>query len=132
MRLEVPHAGLQQLGLAGRALSAIRYRFFLFAGLLPYLLGAAWAYGQQRAFVPGRFALGLLGVFFAIVGVECFNEYFDSRLGTDRVFNPDDEPPISNAVLYAGSAAFACAAGCGVVLLAEGGWPIALCAAFGG
>lgn len=128
---DIPHAGLQRLGLAGKALSAIRYRFFLFAGLLPYLLGAAWAYGQQGAFDAGRFGLGLLGVFFAIVGVECFNEYFDSRLGTDRVFNPDDEPPISDAVLYAGSAAFACAAGCGVVLLLQVSWPIAVCALWG-
>ena len=28
-----------------RVLTLVRYRFFLFAGLLPYLLGAAWAYG---------------------------------------------------------------------------------------
>jgi 1,4-dihydroxy-2-naphthoate octaprenyltransferase len=132
LRAEVPHAGLQAWGLAGRALSAIRYRFFLFAGLIPYLLGAAWAYGRQGAFDAGRFALGLLGVFFAIVGVECFNEYFDSRLGTDRVFNPNDEPPVRDAVLYAGCAAFACAAATGALLLARAGWPVAVCAAFGG
>jgi 1,4-dihydroxy-2-naphthoate octaprenyltransferase len=132
MRVEIPHAGLQRLGLAGKALSAIRYRFFLFAGLIPYLLGAAWAYGQAHAFDPARFALGLLGVFFAIVGVECFNEYFDSRLGTDRVFNPNDEPPVSDVVLYAGCAAFACAAAMGAWLLVHGGWPVAACAAVGG
>ena len=26
-----------------RVFSMVRYRFFLYAGLLPYLLGAAWA-----------------------------------------------------------------------------------------
>ena len=37
----------------------------------------------------------------AVVGVEAFNEYFDSRMGTDRVFNPADLPPMSDAVLLA-------------------------------
>ena len=27
-----------------RVFAVVRYRFFLYAGLLPYLLGAAWAY----------------------------------------------------------------------------------------
>ena len=27
--------------------SMVRYRFFLYAGLLPYLLGAAWAWGPD-------------------------------------------------------------------------------------
>ena len=30
--------------------SLVRYRFFLYAGLLPYLLGAAWAYSVAGAF----------------------------------------------------------------------------------
>ena len=30
--------------------SLVRYRFFLYAGLLPYLLGAAWAYAVAGAF----------------------------------------------------------------------------------
>jgi hypothetical protein len=33
-----------------RILSMVRYRFFLYAGLLPYLLGAAWAYGVVGVF----------------------------------------------------------------------------------
>jgi len=28
----------------------VRYRFFLYAGLLPYLLGAAWAYARGGNF----------------------------------------------------------------------------------
>ena len=38
---------------------------------------------------------GLGGVVLAVIGVEAFNEYFDSRMGTDRVFNPADLPPMS-------------------------------------
>src|SRR5262252_4965024 len=74
--------------------SMVRYRFFLYAGLLPYLLGAAWAYA-------------IAGVVLAVVGVEAFNEYFDSRMGTDRVFNPADLPPMGDGVLWLGVAAFA-------------------------
>ena len=33
-----------------RVCALVRYRFFLYAGLLPYLLGAAWAYALADAF----------------------------------------------------------------------------------
>ena len=80
----------------------VRYRFFLYAGLLPYLLGAAWAYAVAGAFDAPVFWSGLAGVVLAVIGVEAFNEYFDSRMGTDRVFNPADLPPMSDAVLWLG------------------------------
>ncbi len=115
-----------------RILGAIRYRFFLFAGLIPYFLGAAWARGVEGAFDGRNFALGLVGVFFALVGVESFNEYFDSRLGTDRVFNPSDEDPIGDWVLWLGWTGFASAAACGVLLALRVGWPVAACMAMGG
>ena len=35
-----------------RVCALVRYRFFLYAGLLPYLLGAAWAYALADD--PGR------------------------------------------------------------------------------
>jgi len=35
-----------------RVVTLVRYRFFLYAGLLPYLLGAAWAYAVAREFDP--------------------------------------------------------------------------------
>jgi len=112
--------------------SLVRYRFFLFAGLLPYLLGAAWAWGMEGAFRPGIFWLGFCGIFLSVVGVEAFNEYFDSRMGTDRVFNPDDEDPIPDWVLWLGLAAFAAAAGMGIYLAKSGGWPILLYTFLGG
>ena len=84
------------------------------------------------AFDAPVFWSGLAGVVLAVVGVEAFNEYFDSRMGTDRVFNPADLPPMSDAVLWLGVAAFACALAVGVYLTVRGGWPILAFALLGG
>jgi 1,4-dihydroxy-2-naphthoate polyprenyltransferase len=110
----------------------VRYRFFLYAGLLPYLLGAAWAYATTGTLDVPIFWSGLGGVVLAVIGVEAFNEYFDSRMGTDRIFNPDDLPPVSDAVLWIGTAAFAGALAVGVYLTVRGGWPILVFALLGG
>jgi 1,4-dihydroxy-2-naphthoate octaprenyltransferase len=112
--------------------SLVRYRFFLYAGLLPYLLGAAWAYAMAGAFDAPVFWSGLAGVVLAVVGVESFNEYFDDRMGTDRVFNPDDAPPMSDWVLWLGIGAFAGAFAVGVYLTYRVGWPILAFAVLGG
>jgi 1,4-dihydroxy-2-naphthoate octaprenyltransferase len=113
-------------------LSLVRYRFFLYAGLLPYVLGAAWAYGMAGAFDAAVFWSGLGGIALAVVGVESFNEYFDDRMGTDRVFNPEDVAPMSAWVLWLGVAAFACALAVGVYLTLRAGWPILAFAVLGG
>ncbi len=118
----------RMLRIAGR----IRYRFFLYAGLMPYLLGSAWAYGMAREFHPGVFWAGLGGVALAVVGVEAFNEYFDSRLGTDRVFDPADAPPMSAGVFWIGAAAFAGALAVGVHLSLRYGAPVLAFAGLGG
>ena len=115
-----------------RVCSLVRYRFFLYAGLLPYLLGAAWAYALADAFDGTIFLSGLAGVVLAVVGVEAFNEYFDSRMGTDRVFNPADLPPMTDAVLWLGIAAFAGALAVGIHLTLLRGWPILAFALLGG
>jgi 1,4-dihydroxy-2-naphthoate polyprenyltransferase len=112
--------------------SFVRYRFFLYAGLLPYLLGAAWAYAIVGMFDAPVFWSGLGGVVLAVVGVEAFNEYFDSQMGTDRVFNPDELPPMSGWVMWLGVAAFAGALGVGIYLTYRGGWPILAFAVLGG
>jgi 1,4-dihydroxy-2-naphthoate octaprenyltransferase len=112
--------------------SFVRYRFFLYAGLLPYLLGAAWAYAMAGAFDAPLFWSGLGGIVLAVIGVEAFNEYFDSQMGTDRVFNPDDLPPMSAAVLWLGVAAFVGALIVGVYLTYRVGWPIFAFAVLGG
>jgi 1,4-dihydroxy-2-naphthoate polyprenyltransferase len=113
-------------------LSLVRYRFFLYAGLLPYLLGAAWAFAVEGAFNGLVFWSGLAGVVLSVVGVEAFNEYFDDRMGTDRVFNPDDLPPMSAWVLWLGVAGFAGALAVGVYLTYHSGWPILAFAILGG
>jgi 1,4-dihydroxy-2-naphthoate polyprenyltransferase len=112
--------------------SMVRYRFFLYAGLLPYLLGSAWAYAATGPLDAGIFFSGLGGVVLSVIGVEAFNEYFDSRMGTDRVFNPDDLPPMSSWVLWLGIGAFAAALAVGVYLTLRGGWPIFAFALAGG
>jgi 1,4-dihydroxy-2-naphthoate octaprenyltransferase len=115
-----------------RVLSLVRYRFFLYAGLLPYLLGAAFAYRDTGHFDLRLFLSGLLGIIFAVVGVEAFNEYFDDRMGTDRVFNPQDVPPMSNLVLWIGVVGFVGALGFGVDLALHAGWPVLAFAGLGG
>ncbi len=110
----------------------IRYRFFLFAGLLPYLLGASWAYARAGAFDATLFWAGFGGIVLAVVGVETFNEYFDSREGTDRVFNPADLPPVPARVFWLGVVAFAGALAVGVFLAIHAGWPILGFALLGG
>jgi len=115
-----------------RVVGLVRYRFFLYAGLLPYLLGAAWAYAVAGRFDAPLFWSGFFGVVLAVVGVEAFNEYFDARMGTDRVFNPVDLPPISMAVFWIGVVAFASALAVGVYLTMRIGWPILAFALLGG
>ena len=126
-----PHAPSEQ-PLILKVASVVRYRFFLYAGLLPYLLGAAWAYGVEKTFRPGVFWLGLLGIFLSVVGVESFNEYFDAKMGTDRVFNPSDDEHIPEWMFWVGVAAFAAAASIGFALAWDGGWPIVLYTLLGG
>jgi 1,4-dihydroxy-2-naphthoate octaprenyltransferase len=112
--------------------SLVRYRFFLYAGLLPYLLGAAWAWAVAGTFDAAVFWTGLSGVVLAVIGVEAFNEYFDARMGTDRVFNPADLPPISDGVFWCGVVAFAAALVVGLYLAVHIGWPIIAFAVLGG
>lgn len=129
--LKAPHAPAEQ-PLVLKVASIVRYRFFLYAGLLPYLLGAAWARGVEGTFRPGVFWLGLLGIFLSVVGVESFNEYFDAKMGTDRVFNPDADEHIPEWMFQLGVAAFALAASIGFFLAWSGGWPIVAYTLLGG
>ena len=55
------------------------------------------------SFDAAMFWSGLGGVVFAVIGVEAYNEYFDARMGTDRVFNPQDVPPVTDAVFWIGT-----------------------------
>ena len=110
----------------------MRYRFFLYAGLMPYLLGAAWAYAIGGTLDAAMFWSGLGGVVLAVIGVEAFNDYFDARLGTDRVFDPEGGAPVPDAVFWVGVVAFAGALGVGIYLTSRIGWPILAFALAGG
>ena len=125
-----PHAPAEQTFVM-KVASVVRYRFFLYAGLLPYFLGGAWAYGIEKTFNLPVFCLGLFGIFLSVVGVESFNEYFDAKMGTDRVFNPDAEEDIPEWMFTLGVGAFAVAA-IGFYLAWEGDWPIVLYTLLGG
>ncbi len=127
-----PRAGESSWRVLWRIASLVRYRFFLSAGLLPYLLGATWAYAMAGAFDAPLFWSGLGGVVLAVVGVECFNEYFDAQMGTDRIFNPADVPPVTRAVFWIGTLAFLGALGVGAYLAWRLGWPILAFALLGG
>ncbi|MFQ5951813.1 MAG: prenyltransferase [Candidatus Omnitrophota bacterium] len=83
----------------------IRYRFLLIAGLLPYCLGSAVAFYFRGEFSPFLFLVGLAGLFFVLVGVEAFNEFFDWQLGTDRVFQVDPKP-VTKSTFFVGIVAF--------------------------
>ena len=115
-----------------RVFALVRYRFFLYAGLMPYLLGAAWAYAIAGEFDAPLFWSGFGGVVLSVIGVEAFNEYFDAQMGTDRVFNPADLPPVARMVFWIGTAAFAAAFAVGAYLAWRLGWPILAFAVAGG
>jgi 1,4-dihydroxy-2-naphthoate octaprenyltransferase len=68
----------------------IRYRFFLFAGILPYFLGQAVAFNAQGRIDYYHFGWGFTGVFLVLISVELFNEYFDAKEGGDRIFSQQD------------------------------------------
>ncbi len=88
-----------------RLIRLVRYRFLLVAGLLPYGLGAAVAFHSQGQFNLFLFLIGLTGLLFVLIGVEAFNEFFDWRMGTDRVFQLNPKP-VTNRTFLVGIVAF--------------------------
>ncbi|MCL5674171.1 MAG: prenyltransferase [Candidatus Omnitrophica bacterium] len=114
----------------GRIVSLIRYRFFLWAGLLPYLLGQSLAFHTKGLIIKNYFWLGLLGIFFTLVGVELFNEYFDSQSGGDRVFSLEKKE-IPRYFFRLGVFVFMLASFIGIYLSFQVGWPVILFILFG-
>lgn len=108
----------------------VRYRFFIFAGLLPYLLGATVAYRSTKAFDPFYFLVGFLGVIFILITVETFNEYFDSKMGSDRVFS-NSQLKVSGYVLCIGLICLFFAFAIGWYLTMARGWLIIIFAVLG-
>ena len=108
----------------------IRYRFFLFAGLLPYFLGQAVAFNRLGTFSQLFFWWGLAGVLLVLVAVELFNEYFDFKVGGDRIF-AEDQPDIPNWFHPLGLAAVVLAFAIGIYLTVQTGWPVLVFCFFG-
>ncbi|MEW5694141.1 MAG: prenyltransferase [Candidatus Hydrogenedentota bacterium] len=96
-------------------LKKIRYRFFLFAGIFPYLIGQSIAYSSQKSLNIQYFYLGFLGIFLVLIGVELFNEYFDSFEGGDRIFI-QVKPSVNPLLFLAGLLVFILAFIIGVFL----------------
>lgn len=122
--------GERVLSAAARIIRLIRYRFLLFAGLFPFGLGQVIAWHEVRVFQPSPFLIALVGLVFVLIGVEAFNEYFDARIGTDRVFTLErEEVPFSKFAI--GLGAFAAAAVLMVILAIKSGWPVVVFAVAG-
>jgi 1,4-dihydroxy-2-naphthoate polyprenyltransferase len=109
----------------------IRYRFLLIAGVFPYLVGASIAYRKTAIFHFNLFAVGLIGIFLALLAVEYINEYFDSRIGgTDHIFSLERRPaPLYYKLIGSGAILFAFFIA--VLLTIERGYPIILLSLIG-
>ncbi len=110
---------------AMKLLGLIRYRFFLFAGMLPYVLGQAVAFGLHNSFNWNLSLWGFVGIFLVLAAVELFNEYFDAKEGGDRIFSPRDIA-IPRYFFPLGLLAVALAFAVGIYLTFQTAWPILL------
>ncbi len=103
----------------------IRYRFFLFAGLLPFFLGQAVAINVQGRLNWLHFWWGFTGILLVLVAVELFNEYFDAKEGGDRIFSKE-QPEIPAWFYKLGILALGLAFVIGLYLTLQTGWPVLL------
>ena len=104
--------------------SVIRYRFLLFAGIFPYILGSVVAFHYRDTFELFRFLVGFLGITLVLVGVEVLNEYFDYKLCGDRIFLTERRPAIPKHYLPIGVLAFTFAFVIALYLTLKIGLPI--------
>lgn len=111
-------------------LRLIRYRFFLFAGIIPYLLGQAIVFGMHKPFNQGLFWWGFAGLFLVLIAVELFNEYFDDQDGGDRIFS-NNSPEIPKYYFSLGITALFLAGIIALYLTWRAGWSIMLFSFFG-
>lgn len=108
----------------------IRYRFFLFAGILPYFLGQVIAFKSLGKLHWPYFWWGFAGLFLVLIAVELFNEYFDAKEGGDRIFSPE-QPDIPGWFFKVGVLALGLAFVIGIFLTLRTGWLVILFAFLG-
>ncbi len=111
-------------------LSVIRYRFLLFAGIFPYILGSVIAYQARGDFSFLYFSIGFVGIALTLVGVEVLNEHFDHEKGGDRAFM-ESKPEVPKHYLKIGAIFFLLAFFIALYLTAARGWPIIIFAISG-
>jgi 1,4-dihydroxy-2-naphthoate octaprenyltransferase len=120
------HSMLYALSSRLRALcSMLRYRFFFFAGIFPYLLGQTLAFHVKNSIHWQYFWWGFLGISFVLIGVELFNEYFDAKIGGDRIFL-EGKPDIPNYFFPFALCSMLFAFFISLYLTSRLGWPILL------
>lgn len=112
-------------------LSRIRYRFLLAAGVMPYVLGAAAAHYTSGAVNLSTFLIGLVGVLGALLGVETYNEFFETRSGSDLIFDKDPPSKASPFGFALGSIGFALFVSTGIYLAALAGGLVLILAVYG-
>lgn len=108
-----------------RLIQLIRYRFFIFAGIFPYLIGQVIAFNAIGSLNWKNFGLGFLGIFFVLVAVELLNEYFDAQDGGDRIFLKE-KPHIPDYFFSLALCSLLFAFFIGLYLTLTLGWPILL------
>lgn len=129
------HPVAEQTGMVRLVVSVgtiFRYRFFVMAGVFPYLLGCAVAHDATGGMNWVTGILGLVGVICLGLGIEGMNEYFDSQLGGDRVFETTRRTGVWWH-LPLGLAGFVAALAAAVCLTVLRGWGVlamALCGGF--
>ncbi|MFH1873819.1 MAG: prenyltransferase [Pseudomonadota bacterium] len=73
----------KMLGKIGLAFELARWKYFP-VGVLPVFLGTALAWNSFVEIVWWRFVVCLLGMFFAHLGANTANDYFDLKSGVDK------------------------------------------------
>ena len=102
----------------------------MFAGMLPFLLGQAIAFGFGKSFDGARFWWGFVGIFLVLAAVEFFNEYFDAKYGGDRIFSGQARA-IPKSFFAFGILAVCLGFIVGLYLTIQAGWPVMLFSFFG-
>lgn len=106
-----------------RIVKIVRYRFFIFVGIFPYLLGQIIAFSVKRFLNWQNFGLGFLGIILVLIGVEFFNEYFDAKSGGDRIFLKE-RSEIAHYFYPLGILVFILGFFIGLYFVINVGWPV--------
>ena len=130
----------------GLAFELARWRYAPL-GLLPILLGSAVAWHNYHHIIWWKFLVCLFGIFFAHLGANAANDYFDELTGIDRFAYkniPEGRGSLvcGSTILTTGKLTiiearavvaifFGLALAAGIILTITNGWPVVMLAAIG-